>query len=93
MTANTFKVLSTIMSEPNSAGADIARSTGLKTGTLYPILMRLEEAGWLRSEWEAGDPVEMKRPRRRLYGVTAVGASQASTYLREHQEVFGRLAW
>jgi PadR family transcriptional regulator PadR len=55
------------------SGADITRSTGAKSGTLYPILFRYEEIGWLKSEWEAVDPVEAGRPRRRLYRLTATG--------------------
>ena len=40
----------------------------------YPILFRLERAGWLESRWEDGDPKALGRPRRRLYQVTALGA-------------------
>lgn len=86
-------VLNALMTQPDIAGADIARTTGLKTGTLYPILMRLEDAGWLKSAWEEGDPSTMGRPRRRLYMVTGVGAAHARSYHRERQAIFGRLAW
>ena len=37
------------------------------SGTLYPLLARLEAAGWFTSEWEDVDPSEVGRPRRRLY--------------------------
>jgi PadR family transcriptional regulator PadR len=55
------------------SGADIMRSTGAMSGTLYPILARYEEAGWLHSEWENVDPAEAGRPRRRLYQITLAG--------------------
>jgi DNA-binding PadR family transcriptional regulator len=65
------------------SGAEIARSTKLPSGTLYPILMRLEDAGWVESRWETEDPSELGRPRRRFYQVTGVGAKEARSALRE----------
>ncbi|MGH9042715.1 MAG: PadR family transcriptional regulator [Acidimicrobiia bacterium] len=45
-------------------------------GTLYKALGRLEEAGLLKSRWEAAEIAEAEhRPRRRLYRVTGAGAS------------------
>jgi PadR family transcriptional regulator PadR len=76
------------------SGAEIARSTQLASGTLYPILLRLEEAGWAESHWESGDPRDLGRPRRRFYKVTGIGASRARAALQE-MKVFtlGALAW
>jgi PadR family transcriptional regulator, regulatory protein PadR len=56
-------------------GYELMQLTGLASGTLYPILMRFEEAGWLASSWEQSDPTQEGRPRRRLYRITAVGRS------------------
>ena len=69
------------MSSPRDelSGAEIGRFAKLASGTLYPILLRLEEAGWLASRWEVEDPRELRRPRRRFYRVTGVGARKAST--------------
>lgn len=92
-TAQTVSVLDMLITNPNSSGADIARATGLKTGTLYPILMRLEEAGWLTSQWEEGDPSLLGRPRKRFYSVTGVGRAQARSHAMEQQPIYGRLAW
>ena len=50
----------------------------LSPGTLYPILLRLESAGWFVSRWEAIDPVSAGRPRRRLYRLTPSGLARAS---------------
>jgi DNA-binding PadR family transcriptional regulator len=74
------------------SGADIAAASKLKSGTLYPILARLEEAGWLSSRWEAGDPVTLGRPRRRYYRVTAEGAKNVRAVARDFAPI-GRLAW
>jgi|ERR1022692_5058099 PadR family transcriptional regulator PadR len=51
-------------------GYDISRNTGLKSGTLYPILMRLEEHGLLETRWEDSEP---GRPPRHMYRMTADG--------------------
>lgn len=56
------------------AGADIRHQTGLGNGTVYPILCRLEQNGWLESSWETVDPSVVGRPRKRLYSLTRTGA-------------------
>src|SRR5262249_61600084 len=61
-------------------GYDLARRTGLKSGTLYPILIRLADRGLVEARWEGEQPAG--RPRRRLYGLTAAGAAQAHTAAR-----------
>lgn len=76
------------------SGAEIARATKLASGTLYPILLRLEEAGWAESHWEDGDPHDLGRPRRRLYKLTATGARKARSAVKEMQTfTLGALAW
>jgi DNA-binding PadR family transcriptional regulator len=55
-------------------GYDISRGTGLKSGTLYPILMRLAEHGLLDARWET---TEAGTPPRHLYRLTADGLRYA----------------
>jgi DNA-binding PadR family transcriptional regulator len=55
-------------------GYDISRNTGLKSGTLYPILMRLAEHQMLETSWEA---TETGRPPRHLYKLTRDGLRYA----------------
>lgn len=55
------------------SGADLAERTGILSGTLYPILIRFKSAGWLKDRWENDDPVELGRPKRRYYKLTAAG--------------------
>ena len=56
-------------------GFDISDVTGLPSGTVYPVLRRLEEAGLLRSRWEAAQTARAEqRPPRRYYTVTTSGA-------------------
>jgi DNA-binding PadR family transcriptional regulator len=52
-------------------GYDLSRETGLKSGTLYPILMRLAEKSLLETRWE--EPPGDGRPPRHLYRLTGLG--------------------
>jgi DNA-binding PadR family transcriptional regulator len=95
MTPQTLKVLSAIMSAGGLelSGAAIGREARLASGTLYPMLMRLEQCGWLESRWEIEDPQTLGRPRRRYYRVTAVGEARARAAARELEPIVERLAW
>ncbi len=75
-----LKVLRTFMERPPDtlSGADVRRATKLSSGTLYPILIRFEDAGLLTSDWEEIDPSEAGRPRRRLYKITGAGIGIAN---------------
>lgn len=88
MTLQTIAVLQVMLEAPTHAhyGLQIAGRTRLPTGTIYPILARLERAGWVSSNWETRDPAEMERPRRRLYTLTGHGAQAARAALADaHQ--------
>ncbi len=52
-------------------GAEIANETKLLSGSLYPILHRLERLGWVTAKLEDVDPKAVGRPRRRFYFLTA----------------------
>jgi len=85
LSIQTLKVLTAFLRAPrnNLSGADIGRETKLASGTLYPILLRLEEAGWLHSRWEEQSPHTLKRPRRRMYQITAIGEKKALNAFHE----------
>jgi len=55
-------------------GYDLSRLTGLKSGTLYPILMRLADRKRLETRWEAAEP---GKPPRHLYRLTPNGLTFA----------------
>jgi DNA-binding PadR family transcriptional regulator len=95
LTTQTLRVLGALTSSPQAelSGAQIGRLTKLPTGTLYPILLRLERARWVESRWENGDPHILGRPRRRFYRITALGARNGAVAARELQAAFGTLAW
>jgi DNA-binding PadR family transcriptional regulator len=61
-------------------GYDISRNTGLKSGTLYPILMRLAERKLLETSWETA---EIGKPPRHLYRLTPDGMR----FAREHHRL------
>jgi DNA-binding PadR family transcriptional regulator len=54
-------------------GYDLSRLTGLKSGTLYPILMRLADRKLLETAWEASEPDGLGRPPRHMYRFTSDG--------------------
>jgi PadR family transcriptional regulator PadR len=67
MTLQTQIILELFLHDPERElyGLQICEEAGLATGTIHPILARLERVGWLKSRWEQIDPrVEGRRPRR-----------------------------
>jgi PadR family transcriptional regulator PadR len=69
MTLPTQLVLRVLLDDPDREmyGLEISASAGLASGTIHPILARLEGVGWLVSQWEDVDPAKEGRPRRRYY--------------------------
>jgi DNA-binding PadR family transcriptional regulator len=79
LTIATQRVLEVLLSEPASEvyGLVLGERAGLPSGTIHPILARLEAVGWVSSRWEDVDPARAGRPRRRYYRLTEQGAQQA----------------
>lgn len=65
-------------------GLRIAQNAGRKTGSVYPILARLEEAGWVESCWEREERDE-RGPRRRFYHLSPDGLAAARALLTERR--------
>lgn len=61
-------------------GYELSRETGLKSGTLYPILMRLEKYGLLEARWVA---TQDGVPPRHTYQLTPNGLELARTQKAE----------
>jgi DNA-binding PadR family transcriptional regulator len=95
LSSQTLKVLGALVScaSDELSGAEIGKRTKLASGTLYPILFRLEGAGWLQSRWELEDPTVLGRPRRRFYRITRKGAKSVKEVVRELMPAVGRVAW
>jgi DNA-binding PadR family transcriptional regulator len=79
LSAPTRLVLAALAAHPGAwrHGYDLSRETGLTSGTLYPLLSRLADYGWLESEWR--QPVQAGRPPRHAYRLTADGLAFART--------------
>jgi PadR family transcriptional regulator, regulatory protein PadR len=77
----TLAVLAALAAEPSAMrhGYELARETGLKSGTLYPILIRLADRKLVEACWEEGEPAG--RPRRHLYRLTSDGLAAAMAAL------------
>jgi PadR family transcriptional regulator PadR len=76
----TLQLLQVFMEDPSEPryGLELAKRTGLKSGTVYPALGRLEHEGWLTSEVEDVDPACAGRPARRIYTLTNAGMAGAT---------------
>ena len=79
MTSSVLKVVAALLADPATEryGLQLMQDTGLPSGTLYPILVRLERAGWVASRWEEVDPVVEGRPPRRYYRLSSEGEIEA----------------
>ena len=83
MSSSVMSVLEVFLEDPQAVryGLELGACTGLASGTIHPVLARLEGAGWVESEWEEIDPSSVGRPRRRFYRLTVAGVEQASAAL------------
>ena len=90
-----LRLLGTFLSAPRDelSGADLARQARIGPGTLYPLLQRLERAGWLESRWEIEDPSALGRPRRRYYHITRLGVQKAKSAYRDIAPALRELSW
>lgn len=91
LSPQTLKVLDAFLDAPKEwrYGYDISRDTGLKSGTLYPILMRMAERKLLETSWET---VEEGKPPRHLYRLTPNGMQFAREQRRSRATGARRIA-
>jgi PadR family transcriptional regulator PadR len=80
MTLATVRLLQVFLADPQAKrwGYELLNQSGVKRSTLYPVLTRLEDEGWIEGEWEAIDEEMAGRPARRYYRLTAEGQRCAS---------------
>ncbi len=83
MTIPTQLVLRALLEDPTRElyGVEIGAAAGLPSGTVHPILARLEGVRWLQSRWEQIDTRVEGRPARRYYQLTAAGVESARAAL------------
>lgn len=87
----TRAVLAALSADPTAwrYGYDLSRETGLASGTLYPLLMRLDQRGLLTARWE---PPRQGRRARHVYRLTTAGLEYAAQAERLAVKPSGRLA-
>jgi len=82
-------------------GFDIMEATSLPSGTVYPLLRRLEAGAFVAAEWEGDEPAQREgRPQRRYYAITDAGRELLARARQRfatvdaglHSAVFGRPA-
>ena len=88
--AQTTAVLFAFAGQPAAwrYGYDLCQETGLKAGSMYPILMRLSDRGLLETTWESDVPPG--RPPRHLYRLTGPGLALAADLARTAARTRGR---
>jgi PadR family transcriptional regulator PadR len=86
LSRQTLAILEALLARPSHwhHGYAISRQTGISSGTLYPVLMRLDKLGWLETRWEDSDA--SGRPPRHLYRLTGNGREWAREELRSAQQ-------
>jgi PadR family transcriptional regulator PadR len=87
LTIPTLRVLAALLTDPlgEHYGLELCRAAGLPSGSVYPILARLEGAGWLVGAWEEIDEQAEGRRRRRYYRLTGTGLERARSALATHE--------
>jgi DNA-binding PadR family transcriptional regulator len=86
------RVLRVLVADPAMPhyGYDLMKAARLPSGTLYPMLARLQQEGLVDSEWEAPRPDAVGRPPRKYYRLTAEGARVARLELARAPAARGR---
>lgn len=81
-TKNNVRILERFCKDPTEEihGFKLVEDLGIKSGNVYPFLIKWESRGWFESRWEESD---RPGPRRRLYRLTAFGAKAAQEFLEE----------
>lgn len=90
VTPTVAKVLHAFLDDPTAQryGFELMQMTGLASGSLYPVLARLETVKWVLSEKETIDPTSEGRPARRYYRITAEGVHRGADALAAMRNVF-----
>lgn len=85
LTPKMADVIKVFLADPQRPryGFELMQATGQPSGSLYPILARLEKAGWLTGGKEDIDPSAEGRPARRFYRISGAAVGLARIQLAE----------
>jgi PadR family transcriptional regulator PadR len=80
-----LRVLRAFLNDPDGQhyGLSLMRATGVGAGSLYPILVDLEDGNWIEAEWEVLDEAAAGRRKRRYYRLTDGGERDARRLIAE----------
>jgi PadR family transcriptional regulator PadR len=89
LTDQVVRILQAFLDAPGEDryGFEIMKASGLSAGSVYPILARLEAAGWLLSDWQDIGLTPEGRPRRRYYRLSEGGLQQAVSAVEERVQI------
>jgi PadR family transcriptional regulator PadR len=90
LSAPALKILGLMLQDPGAEyyGLELGRRADVLTGTVYPLLRRWEDLGWLSSRIEDIDGALEGRPPRRLYRLSGEGERNARREIEEMQAAF-----
>lgn len=90
ITPKMAKILKVFLEDPHQEryGFELMKLTGMASGSLYPMLARLEEAGWLTRGKESVDPHAIGRPLRVNYTITGAAVTVARLQLAALSEQY-----
>jgi PadR family transcriptional regulator PadR len=85
VTGATIAVLAALIEHGEPCwGLAVIKASGRPAGSVYPILERLEKAGWISSNWE--EDTSRPGPRRRYYELTEDGATAARAVIASFRQ-------
>lgn len=98
MTELTKKILKIFLDDPDRQlyGLQLANALHKPYGSVLPLLIKLEKAGWLETDLENIDPTVEGRPKRKYYMITSTGKANARPVIEEMENFWSRkvnLAW
>lgn len=76
-------MLMAVRPQQEFSGHQLGKSLGISSGTLYPLLLKAENAGLLNARWEVGEPRDLGRPRRRYYRINGAGIDAVDARMRK----------
>jgi PadR family transcriptional regulator, regulatory protein PadR len=84
-THSLVQVAMALMADPGGRrwGYELSKTSGVRSGVLYPTLQRMLDEGWVRDGWEEQGEVRAKRPPRRYYELTDKGRAELGALLNE----------
>jgi DNA-binding PadR family transcriptional regulator len=85
-------VLRALLADPQTwrYGYELAAEVGLRSGSLYPMLVRLSDRELLEARWESGVPAG--RPPRHLYRLTSRGVEYATAHTTVSSQATSRMS-